>query len=519
MAKGKRSIRARLSGSSVGDGEETRNLPIGTRPFDRLPSIRAKLGAVIVFAVAVTILIMYVAIGFALRTSQRETEANELRHRVEVLAPLAVNPDGRLTPALLRAVGSNRSPVLVVDSTGGTLFRKGGLPVPLTVDRALLGHADTGEIDGFEYFGLPVIRQTIGGPRIVGAVYLAHRIEGGGLAGAAVATVDFVTNYWWQLLLAGAVAAAIALVLARYLARGLTQPLRDMAQAARRMARGHYRQRVEPRTRDEVGQLADAFNRMAGEMEGLERLRRELVANVSHELKTPISALRAHLENLLDGVERPDPAVFQIMLQQSERLSRLVEQLLDLSRIESGDVPLALGPVDLQALAGRVMREVEVARPERHLEVSNEIPPELPPVMADEERIHQVLFNLLDNAFRFTPSGGKVWIRGVRTNGSCEIEVRDTGPGIPKEHLELVFERFYRVDPSRSREDGGTGIGLAIARSVIEAHGGRIWAEETPGPGGSLRFVLPLAGMEASGFQRGDSANSRELAPTQTGSG
>jgi signal transduction histidine kinase len=142
----------------------------------------------------------------------------------------------------------------------------------------------------------------------------------------------------------------------------------------------------------------------------------------------------------------------------------------------------------------RVVNEVEAARPDRTLAVREEIPLDLPPIMADRERLHQVLFNLLDNAFRFTPSGGEVVVRAVRENGSCEVQIEDTGPGIPGEQLGLVFERFYRVDTSRSREDGGTGIGLAIARSVVEAHGGRIWAESGEGHGATFRFMLPLAG-------------------------
>jgi signal transduction histidine kinase len=327
-------------------------------------------------------------------------------------------------------------------------------------------------------------------------VYLAHQFEGGGLLGAVRSTARLFRSFWWQFLLAGAVAAFIALFLARILARGMTQPLRDMAAAARRMARGDYTATVQVRSRDEVGQLAEAFNRMAGEMEGLERLRRDLVANVSHELKTPISALRAHMENLLDGVEESNPALLGVMLQQADRLTRLVDQLLDLSRMESGDLALSLEPVHLSRLVDRVMSEVAVARPERArtLAIHNDVPTDLPPVEADQERIHQVLFNLLDNAFRFTPDGGSVRVRAVLSKGSCEVSVEDTGPGIPEEHLPLVFERFYRVDPSRSRDDGGTGIGLAIARSIVDAHGGRIWAESAEGKGSTFRFVLPVAG-------------------------
>jgi len=297
----------------------------------------------------------------------------------------------------------------------------------------------------------------------------------------------------WEMLLAGALGAGIALLIVRWVARGMTQPLRDMARAARKMETGDYTTRVHTESIDEVGQLAHAFNRMSAELESLEELRRDLVANVSHELKTPISALRAHLENLLDGVERPDPETLQVMLAQSERLGRLVDQLLDLSRLESGDVPLERERVDLAPLVSQVLSEIEVARPDRHVDLDDRIPEDLPPVLADRERVHQVLFNLLDNAVRFTPAGGRVTVTASRHNGSVDVAVADTGPGISAEHLPRLFERFYRVDEARSRDDGGTGIGLAIARSVVEAHGGRIWAESEPGRGSTFTFELPAA--------------------------
>jgi signal transduction histidine kinase len=472
------------------------------RPLDRLPSIRAKLGSVIVFAVAVTILILYIAVGFAFRQFERNREFRELLGEARGVAALAFTATGAPSRSLDQRIRQLPGPVVVVDASGRPLG--GDLAVPPTVQRALNGDIDTGTVENQEYLGVPVVRQNA----VVGAVYLAHQFEGGGLVGAVRSTARLFRSFWWQFLLAGAVAAFIALFLARILARGMTQPLRDMARAARRMARGDYRATVRVRSRDEVGQLADAFNRMAGEMEGLERLRRDLVANVSHELKTPISALRAHLENLLDGVEDPNPALLGVMLQQADRLTRLVDQLLDLSRMESGDLPLSLEPVHLSGLVDQVLSEVAVARPERGrtLAIRNEVPPDLPTVEADPERIHQVLFNLLDNAFRFTPDGGSVTVRAVMEEGSCEVSVEDTGPGIPEEHLPLVFERFYRVDPSRSRDDGGTGIGLAIARSIVDAHGGRIWAESVEGRGSTFRFVLPVGGPSTPAAPRQVSA-------------
>jgi signal transduction histidine kinase len=302
-----------------------------------------------------------------------------------------------------------------------------------------------------------------------------------------------IRDHLGELLAAGAIAAGVALFMTRWLARGMTKPLRDMAQAARKMETGDYSQRVVTGSADEVGQLAQAFNRMSAELEQLERLRRDLVANVSHELKTPISALRAHLENLLDGVEQADPETLQVMLAQSERLGRLVDQLLDLSRLESGDVPLQREAVALAPLVSEVLSEIEVSRADHRVDVRGEVPADLPTIFADRERLHQVLFNLLDNAVRYTPSGGRVTVTADRHNGSVDVHVADTGSGIGAEHLPRVFERFYRVDPARSQKDGGTGIGLAIARSVVEAHGGRIWAESEPGEGSVFTFELPVA--------------------------
>jgi len=312
-----------------------------------------------------------------------------------------------------------------------------------------------------------------------------------------VRSPHFLLETWWQLLLGGALASAAALLAARFLAKGMTKPLRDMAQAAGKMAQGDYSQRVQTASRDEVGQLAAAFNRMSAELESVERLRRELVANVSHELKTPISALQARLENLLDGVEAPDPAVLQVMLQQAQRLSRLVDQLLDLSRLESGDIPLDRDAIDVASLVREVASEIGVSRADHLVDVRVEVPASLPPVWADRERVHQVLFNLLDNAVRYTPPGGEVVVSATPTGERCEIRVEDTGPGIPPEHLPFLFERFYRVDQARSRGEGGTGIGLAIARSVVDAHGGRIWAESDVGRGSVFAFELPLATTES----------------------
>jgi signal transduction histidine kinase len=441
---------------------------MATRPLDRLTSIRAKLGSTVVIAVGLALVISYVLIGFALRNSPRDSEAIDALSlaRKAATGRLASIPSGTMVVTLhpdgsteVRGADLGESPRLRLDAPRWGVI---GANVFATVP--------TG--DG-------------------GSVTALIRSPSRGFLGRLSATTGFLQSVWWQFLLVGVVAASVSLAVARQMARGMTQPLRDMASAARRMEIGDYSVRVQTRSRDEVGRLAAAFNRMSGELENLEQSRRDLVANVSHELKTPITAIRAHLENLLDGVEEPDPATLGVMLAQVERLGRLVDQLLDLSRLESGEVPLRIEALPLQSLVDDLISEIDMALPGRGVQVRNDVPVDLPALSADPERVHQVLFNLVDNAVRFTPSGGSVTVSARRRNGSVEVAVSDTGAGIPREHLPRLFERFYRADPARARGDGGTGIGLAIARSVVEAHGGQIRAESQPGRGSVFTFDLP----------------------------
>ena len=298
------------------------------------------------------------------------------------------------------------------------------------------------------------------------------------------------------------VAVILSLIITQVLAHGMTSPLRSMADAVERIARGDYSRRVTTATsRDEVGQLAAAFNLMAADLEAVDRQRKELIANVSHELRTPISALRAVLENVVDGVTEPDPPTMRLALEQAERLGRLVTTLLDLSRIDAGAVELDREDVALEEFLGTVAREATVkmlARDNgggRPATVVDVVPPDLT-VCADRERLHQVAANLLDNAVRHSPPGGTVTLRARRLEaGGVRIEVCDEGPGIPPGERVRVFDRFDRG--SRQAADGGTGLGLAIARWVVDLHGGRISVAEPadctagPGPGGPTRPTGP----------------------------
>lgn len=296
--------------------------------------------------------------------------------------------------------------------------------------------------------------------------------------------------------LGAVVAGLLALGMVQFLARGMTSPLREMARAAHAMGRGDYSQRVVASSRDEVGELARTFNKMSSELAEVERVRKDLIANVSHELRTPIAALQAVLENLIDGVEPPEPETLQTMLQQVERLGRLVTQLLDLSKLESGAVPLERRPFELRPVIEQAARESSVNAAQTNgkaVDVTVVVEPADLTVTGDAERVHQVLANLLDNAVRHSPAGGSVAVHAALDGGRALIEVTDEGPGLPDGEATKVFERFYRSDAARTAAQGGSGLGLAIARWIVELHDGDIRAENRVPTGCRMTVHLPCA--------------------------
>ena len=308
--------------------------------------------------------------------------------------------------------------------------------------------------------------------------------------GVTVLVVSVGTGVGVSPVVSALAASALSLGLVQVLAHGMTSPLREMAAAAAAMARGDYGRRVTASSRDEVGELARAFNRMATQLGEVDRVRRELVANVSHELRTPISALQAVLENLVDGVEPADPEILRTMLRQVERLGTLVSQLLDLSRLESGAVPLQRRPFALLPLLEDAAGETRLHS--TGVEVAVTVDPPGATAEGDPQRVHQVVANLLDNAVRHSPPGGTVEVRGSRDRSGVTIEVCDEGPGIDEQERSKVFERFYRADSARSSNDGGAGLGLAIAQWIVDLHGGDIRVEGREPRGCRMVVVLPV---------------------------
>lgn len=290
-------------------------------------------------------------------------------------------------------------------------------------------------------------------------------------------------------------AVAVAVVLSLVLSRSIVAPLRRMSAASQRIAEGRYDERVQVSGADELAQLAVRFNRMAEKLEQVEAMRRQLIGDVSHELRTPLTAIKGSMEGLIDGVLPADAATFEQIHAEADRLNRLVDDLQELSRVEAGATPLDRKPVDVAAVLQTVGKRLGNRFETRHIALHLEPEPGLPPVLADEDRTVQVLTNLAGNALQYTPEGGSVWISAQRGKDGVQISVRDTGIGIPPEQQAHIFDRFYRVDKSRSRQaGGGSGIGLTIARALVEAQGGRLWvASEGEGRGSTFLFTLPVA--------------------------
>ena len=322
--------------------------------------------------------------------------------------------------------------------------------------------------------------------------------QGQGLGGPDAMSqlyIDFRASFNEALMYAALAAMVAAVALSIYLSRSVIAPVHAMSLASQRIADGRYDERVQVRGEDELAQLAVRFNQMAGKLDQVESMRRRLIGDVSHELRTPLTAIKGSMEGLMDGVLPATQETFQQIHTEADRLNRLVDDLQELSRVEARAYELEIRPLDVFSLVRTVTKRLASQAELKHVLLDIELAPDLPRVLADEDRAVQVLTNLVGNALQYTPENGKVTIFAKRIDHEVQISVRDTGTGIPPEHLPHIFDRFYRVDASRSRSrraGGGSGIGLTIARALVEAHGGRIWAESAgEGLGSTFRFTLP----------------------------
>lgn len=297
-----------------------------------------------------------------------------------------------------------------------------------------------------------------------------------------------------------ALAALIAAILASFfISRQVVTPMLHMMSLSQRIAEGEYQERLalpggqQADQTDELGQLALRFNQMADKLEKTETIRRQLIGDVTHELRTPLTAVKGYLEGLMDGVLPADPETYEQIHSEIDRLQRLVNDLQELSRVEAGAIQLNLAPVPPERLIERIQSTFGRQFEDKNIQLVTDVETGLPNLFVDKDRIIQVLTNLAGNALQYTPNGGKVSISVRREKSEILFAVKDTGIGISTEQLTFIFNRFYRTDKSRNRASGGSGIGLTIAKALVQAHQGKIWAESNgEGKGSTFSFLIPL---------------------------
>jgi signal transduction histidine kinase len=291
----------------------------------------------------------------------------------------------------------------------------------------------------------------------------------------------------------GALAAGlVGVILGTVLFRRITHPLNALQKAARTVESGELAARVPVTSRDEIGMVAEAFNQMTARLERQQQLRKQMVGDIAHELRTPLSVMQGTIEAMLDGVLNPNKTELRSLHNEIRRLTRMVEELRTLSLADEGQLRLELIDVDPASLVEQVTHGMLPMAKERGIELTAEVIHPLPTVRADGDRLAEVLTNLIGNALRYAPDGGHVTVSARHTEGQIVLAVRDDGPGIAQEDIPFVFERFWRGDKSRNRSSGGTGIGLAIVRHLVELHGGKISVESTLGRGTLFKVSLPL---------------------------
>jgi signal transduction histidine kinase len=300
----------------------------------------------------------------------------------------------------------------------------------------------------------------------------------------------------FALLAGGAVYTALIVLLTILLAGTIVRPVEDLRKSAERLAAGDLDHRVSPMGTEEIVQLANTLNQMTDRLQQLEGMRRQYVSNVSHELRTPLASIRGMAETLQQHGDE-DPSLrdryLPRIVAQTDRLARLASQLLDLAQIESGNLVGSFAPLSLPSVVDEAVHTCRDRADERGVRIEDRFPENLPAVAGDRDRLVQVFVNLIDNAVRHTPEGGRVTLTAACDDRWCAASVEDTGSGIPGEHLARLSERFYRVEEARSLRTGGTGLGLSIVQQIVEAHGGRISVESVVGQGTRFTFTLPLA--------------------------
>lgn len=431
-----------------------------------------------------TVLVMLIAVSVTAFVASRRT-TGEFQRYVEVRNPMESR---RLGFLLARAYAQSRNwgdiqgdienlgqisgeRIIITDASGTIVAASDRRLIGRTVDAKWPPPSAAIRVDG----------------TVVGLLYIAA------VSGPPAEEAAFLAAVNRSLLLGALIAGLVAVVVTFATSSRILRPVERLTEAVRRMEKGDLSVRVDIESEDEIGQLAHAFNAMANSLAQQEQLRRNMVGDVAHELRTPLTNLRGYLEAARDGLLAPDSELVDNLYEETMLLNRLVADLQELVQAEAGQLKLLRGPADLSDIITQAVAMFQPQADAKGLTVEVLLPEELPLVDVDRERIGQVVRNLLANAFTYTPSGGRITITAKPREGQIAVSIRDTGVGIPAEHLPYVFDRFYRVDRARARQTGGAGLGLAIVKQLVLAHGGTVTAESTPGQGSTFTFTLPIA--------------------------
>lgn len=371
-----------------------------------------------------------------------------------------------------RSTGPLQDRVVLLNASGEVIADTGGASLDETHPPEHLQQAAAIVVDG----------------ETVGSVVVGSMIE----PVLNPADEDFLRAVNLSIVITAISVGLLALILGSLLFRQITSPLRSVSQAAEAIAAGQLGRRVQVDNQDEIGRLGQSFNRMAESLAQAEVERRNMVADIAHELRTPLTVVQGGLEAMLDGVYDLNSENIASLHRQTALLGRLVADLRDLALAEAGQLRLDWKLIDLQALVDQANEGLQGQAQEKGVTLQVDTPDTLPEIRGDEQRLQQVIFNLLSNALRHTATGGTITTRVEPKEDRVVVSVQDTGSGIPPEDLPHVFDRFYRVDRSRARSTGGSGLGLTIAKRIVEAHGGEIWADSWLGAGSTFSFSLPL---------------------------
>jgi signal transduction histidine kinase len=360
---------------------------------------------------------------------------------------------------------------LLADSSGKVLVPAGQYQVGQTVPSAKLAQGTAVDVSGKQVGTVLVI----GNPPPLGGLEL-----------------QYLSRTNMALLYAALGAALVALGLGTILARTLTHPLRDLTAAIHAMAKGNFKQHVPVKSHDELGELAAAFNQMSSDLDRLNLSRRQMTADIAHDLRSPLNVIGGYVESMRDGVLKPTPERLDTIHAEVQHLQRLVDDLRTLSQADAGELRLNRAPVAPLALLEQMGKSYNQLAAQKKVALEVQAQADLPEILLDPDRMAQVFGNLISNSLRYTPEGGRILLAAGREKDGLAFSVQDNGHGISAEALPHIFDRFYRADPARA-QGSESGLGLAIARSIVEAHGGSISAESEVGKGTKMQLVFPIS--------------------------